>query len=202
MQVIAITGGIGAGKSLVLKLFEKAGCHTISMDDLSRELTRPGEAGFTKIVDTFGREILAPDNTINRPVLVQLVFNNPDKKYKLEQILHPLIEQAVRDKLDRLAKHDNPDNIIAVVEIPLLVKRNQFDFIDRVLVVASTPELQLKRVQARDPERSTDDIMKIINSQISDEERAALADDILYNTGDLDSLETEVMTLHEQYQSR
>ncbi len=199
MPVIAITGGIGSGKSLVLSLFEKAGCHVISMDAISRQLTEPGKIAYTSIIKAFGKQIISPDQTINRHSLAQVVFKDITKKMLLEEILHPKIEQKVRDIITKIKQNPQNSNII-VIEIPLLRSRQQFDFLDRILVVESNPELQLTRTLARDPSRSLNDIKNIISTQMRDLERRTLADDILHNTNNTQNLTKQVQKLYEEYQ--
>jgi len=199
MPVIAITGGIGSGKSLTLSYFEQAACSVISMDDISRQLTEQGEAAYTDIVDAFGDAILNADKSLDRSALAQSVFGNSHKRQILEQILHPEIERRVRGIIAEIQQKNDSNNII-LVEIPLLDERHQFDFIEHVLVVESSPALQLERVIARDSSRSSKDIQDIIGSQISDQQRRILADDILYNTGTMEQLKSKVLKLVRQYQ--
>lgn len=198
MLVVALTGGIGSGKSLVLNLFEQAGCHVISMDAVSKLLSEPGHAAFEPIIETFGDQILTPDKHINRKVLAQQVFSDSHKKQQLEAILHPLITQEVRRQLRQISQKADK-NVIVIIEIPLLTERNQFDFIDRVLVVESDPSLQLARVITRDKDRTKKDIQQIIDSQINDQQRRKLADDILYNKQDVAQLTKKVKSLYKQY---
>lgn len=199
MPVIAITGGIGSGKSLVLSLFEQAGCQVISMDVISRQLSEPGNMAYTPIVEAFGKKILNPDQTINRQALAKIIFNDANKRIVLEKLLHPKIVRTVQQIIT--ATRQNPDNSnIILIEIPLLQDRRQFEFIDRILVVESSPELQLARTMARDSSRSAEDIENIISTQMSDLARRNLADDILYNLDDTEKLAQQVHKLYEEYQ--
>lgn len=199
MPVIAITGGIGSGKSLVLSLFEQAGCQVISMDAISRKLTEPGNAAYKPIIEAFGKQVINTDKTINRKVLAQSIFKNAEKRKILEELLHPKIEYEVRMILNKL-RHSRETNNIIMIEIPLLRERKQFDFIDRILVVESNPALQLTRAIARDKSRSSEDIKNIIDSQMSDSERRNLSDDILYNQEDTEKLKKQVHKLYKEYQ--
>jgi len=199
MPVIAITGGIGSGKSLVLSLFEQAGCQVINMDVISRQLAEPGNLAYTPIIDAFGEQIVNPDQTINRKTLAQIIFNDVSKREILEKLLHPKISHEVRQIITKIRQNPENSNII-LIEIPLLQDRKQFEFIDRVLVIESSPELQLTRTIARDSSRSREDIENIIKTQMSDLKRRKLADDILYNNKSTKKLAHQVHKLYEEYQ--
>ncbi|VAW72313.1 Dephospho-CoA kinase [hydrothermal vent metagenome] len=200
MPVIAITGGIGSGKSLALSYLEEAGCPVISMDVIARQITEPGKSAYLEIVEAFGPQVLNPDKSLNRSKLAQRVFDNTQQRQLLETIVHPKIEHTLRQWLATYQQDNNLRTPI-FIEIPLLHQRGQFDFIDRILVIESSPKLQLTRVLARDESRSSTDIQNIIGSQISDLERRKIADDILYNSGTQEQFKIDLITLYDQYQS-
>jgi len=192
---IGLTGGIGSGKSTVSQIFADLGVPVIDTDELSRELVKPGSALLNKISDYFGHEILSPTGDLDRKKLRQVIFSDSDKKLWLEELLHPAIRQAV---LTELKQHKNTYVIIVV---PLLLESSNYDFINRVLVVDCSEDLQLKRATARD-QSNTEEIKKIIDSQMPRARRLVLADDIIENETDLDSLKQQVLKLHEKYQRK
>ncbi len=200
MPVIAITGGIGSGKSLALSYFKEAGGYVSSMDIIARQITEPGKAAYIDIVKAFGPSILNSDKSISRRTLAQIVFDNAQQRQLLEKILHPSIELRLRQWIAAYPQNNDLHTPI-LIEIPLLHKRGQFDFIDRILVIESNPTLQLERVLMRDSSRSSKDIQNIIGLQIDDTQRRKLADDILYNTGTREQFKIDVINLYHQYQS-
>lgn len=192
---IGLTGGIGSGKSSVSHIFADLGVQVIDTDELSRELVQRGSAVLDKITKYFGNEILSPTGELDRKKLRQIIFSDSDKKQWLEQLLHPAIRQAV---LTELKQHKGG---YVVIVVPLLLESTNYDFINRVLVVDCSEDLQLKRATARDQSKH-EEIKKIINSQMPRAQRLALADDIIENETDLESLKQQVLKLHEKYKRK
>jgi dephospho-CoA kinase len=192
MLVIALTGGIGSGKSTVADELAARGAGVIDTDLLARELTEPGQPALGEIAATFGSRIIDCDGRLDRDVLRSLVFADPQARRKLEAILHPRIKDLM---LERLAALDAP---YAVLVIPLLFETNQDVLADRVLVVDLPEPVQLERVRRRSG-LPTAEIERIIASQISRNERLARADDIIDNAGDHPALLAEVERLHQRY---
>jgi dephospho-CoA kinase len=192
MLVIALTGGIGSGKSTVADELAARGAGVIDTDLLARELTEPGQPALGEIAATFGPRIIDYDGRLDRDVLRGLVFADPQARRKLEAILHPRIKDLM---LERLAALDAP---YAVLVIPLLFETNQDVLADRVLVVDLPEPVQLERVRRRSG-LPTAEIERIIASQISRNERLARADDIIDNAGDHPALLAEVERLHQRY---
>ncbi len=192
MQVIGLTGGIGSGKSTVASIFKQAGIEVIDMDQVARRLSQPGQEAYQKIIDQFGLALLNKDKTINRKLLASVVFSNSENLDKLENILHPYIRATVTQQLANL------DSKLCIVEIPLLNKRDQFNFIDIVLVVDTKPENQYKRIQNRDSLNKSQ-INAIMNAQLDRESRLKLADEIITNNDSIEVLEKNVAALIAKY---
>lgn len=192
MLVVGLTGGIGCGKTAVSGLFASLGVPVIDADQLSRELTQPGTAGLQAIVDSFGGDVLTSSGTLDRAILRQRIFSDPDQRALLESILHPAIRREMQRRLSALQAP------YAIVVIPLLVETGQQALVDRILVIDTSPELQRQRVLARDriSSRQLDDILA---AQAGREQRLAVADDVLENNGDLDELKAAVERLHRDY---
>ncbi len=191
MLKVGLTGGIGSGKSTVAKTLKAKGIQIIDADKIAREVVAPGESALLKITEYFGKEILLPDGSLNRSELKAKIFSDPTAKKRLEDILHPSIRQRILQRVDEAI-----DTPYVVADIPLLVENNYPDYFDRVVVVDCTEAQQIARVKARDelPEAQIKSIMK---SQATRENRLAAATDVIDNTGDLSSLNTQIEKLHE-----
>lgn len=192
MHVIGLTGGIGSGKSTVANLFRQAGAEIVDMDAIAHQLTEPGQTGYTKIIQHFGMDILNPDKSINRRKLADAVFADPSQLQRLESILHPRIKQAVLKHLKTLRCD------LCVIEIPLLNQRNQFGFLDAILVVDCSHEKQIERIQTRNSLNKSQ-IDAIINAQLDRDNRLKLADDVIDNNGTIDALRERVYKLIVKY---
>jgi len=192
MLVIALTGGIGAGKSAVADHFAEFGVPVIDADLLAREQVRPGSEGLQEIVRRFGRDVLNADGELDRRRLRRLIFQDPEAKKGLEAILHPRIRTEMRRRIDKI------EAPYVVLVIPLLVENGQKDLADRVLVVDSPEDLQIERVCRRD-RQSTEEIQAILQAQCSRAERLAVADDLIRNDGSLQKLREETNELHHRY---
>jgi len=192
MLVVALTGGIGSGKTTVSQLFEALGAPIVDTDIIARQLVAPGEPTLSEIANQFGETILNPDGTLDRAQLRQTIFQNPDKKRLLESILHPLIRKEMMRQITALTSP------YCIVVIPLLVESGQMEFADRILVVDATEAAQLARVSQRD-NQTENEIAAIVASQASRDARLAVANDVIHNNSTLDELKQQVVTLHQKY---
>lgn len=195
MLVIGLTGGIGCGKTLASDYFQSLGVPIIDADVISRELVQAGSPVLANIVARFGKDILQTDQTLDRKALRQHIFNHPDDKQALENILHPAIRAQSKKQI---AAYQGAAYVIMVV--PLLLETDQTDLVDRILVIDCPPELQIKRVKTRD-NSSADDINRIINSQINRDSRRLQADDIVNNIATPDALYQQLNIMHEKYKN-
>ncbi len=190
--VVGLTGGIGSGKSTVSTVFASMGIPVIDADQLAHQLVEPGQPALDEIRNTFGERCITPDGSLDRAFIRQRVFSNNDEKQKLESILHPIIRNRIEAWI---AAQESP---YCIVVIPLLLETGQTDLVDRVLVV-DTPEYeQLKRVAGRDG-LTHNVIQAIMDTQADRESRLAAADDIIENSSDIASLESQARTLHSYY---
>ena len=192
MLRIGLTGGIGSGKSTVCDLFREFNVPIIDSDIIARELVEPGHPALTQIARLFGEQILQPDGSLNRAKLRELVFNNEQQREQLESLLHPLIRREMHRQISSL---DSPYVILA---IPLLLEKGWQQQLDRVVVVDCSEQQQRERATRRDGS-SAQTIEQIITRQISRDERLAAADDIIDNSGPLDSLRHQVERLHHHF---
>lgn len=186
MLSVGLTGGIGAGKSEVSRLFESYGAVLIDADKIAREVVRPGTPGLAAVVDAFGPEILAADGTLDRPKLGSIVFADPDRLAALNKIVHPLVGARSRE-LQRAA---GPDAVV-IHDVPLLAENNLASLYDVVVVVDASPETQLDRlVRLRGMAES--EARARMSAQATREQRRAIADLVIDNDGPLENLEPQV----------
>ena len=192
MLVIGLTGGIGSGKSTVAELFSKHGVPVIDADVIAREVTQLDQPAFTSIIRHFsGHIIQKADGSLDRQKLRHIIFNNPEQRRWLENLLHPII----RAEIERRVKTLSAPYCVAVV--PLLLEVTPYPFIDRILVVDAPESLQIERVVSRD-KMDKSQIEAILKTQISREKRMKQAHDIIVNDGVKD-LKLQVDELHKKY---
>ena len=189
---VALTGGIGSGKSTVADAFAHLGVQVIDADIIARQVVEPGTEALSAIAMHFGPEVIAADGTLNRRLLRERIFNNADEKTWLNALLHPLIQQETRRQM-RLA---TSPYLLWVV--PLLVENKLAALANRVLVIDVLPETQLARTMQRDnvPRELA---QRILSAQATREARLAVADDVIDNNGAPDALASDVARLHAQY---
>jgi dephospho-CoA kinase len=190
--VVALTGGIGAGKTTVANLFSKHGVPIIDADVIARELTELGQPAFMDIVDHFEEKILRSDGTLDRAKLRDVIFAHSEARKWLEALLHPLIRTEIERQMARITAP------YCIVVIPLLFEVQPYAFIKRFLVVDASEETQIKRVTDRDKTSMTK-AQAILKTQIDRAERKALAHDVIHNDGTLADLEPQVEKLHQMY---
>ena len=190
---VGLTGGIGSGKSTVLALFRDLGVPIISADDVARKLSTRGSPEFEKILEEFSDTVLGPDGEINRGKLGSIVFDDEEKRARLEAILHP----GIRKEMLRFA--DKSSAPYCILEIPLLIETGQYREMDRVLVVTCKVETRRRRLKSGrglSPERFD----RIIAAQLDDGQRSRHAHDTLANDGELTELSAPVSKLHTNYE--
>ena len=189
MLRVGLTGGIGSGKSAVADLLAGYGAVIIDADLLARRAVEPGTAGLARIVEEFGPGILTPEGALDRPALGKLVFADPDARGRLNAIVHPEVR-----RLASAAEQTAADDAVVVHVIPLLVETGQQDRFDLIVVVDAEPEVQLRRVRARDGLDEAAARARI-EAQASRQQRLAVADLVIGNSGTRAELEASVATL-------
>lgn len=194
MLVVALTGGIGSGKSTVANLFAAYGITIIDADAIAYSLTQAGQPALSNIVDHYGKELLLDNNNLDRKKLRHIIFSNAAERHWLQDLLHPLIRAEIEARLSKI----HTPHPYCIVVIPLLFEVTPYPFIDRILVVDASESAQIERVMLRDYASSTE-IKDILQTQITREQRLAQADDIIINDGLLADLELQVAKLHQKY---
>lgn len=189
--VVAVTGGVASGKSAATRAFEALGRHVADADVAARDLVAPGSAGLAAVVERFGPGVLGADGALDRRALRERIFREPDAKRALEAILHPRIRAALEAEV-RAAPGP-----YAVVAIPLLAEvggRAAYPWLDRIVVIDVPREVQHARLVARDGvDAALADAM--LDAQASREQRLAIADEVICNTGTLEALQAAVAAL-------
>ncbi|RXJ72471.1 dephospho-CoA kinase [Veronia nyctiphanis] len=190
--VIGLTGGIGSGKTTVSDLFAEQGVDVVDADIIARQVVEPGTEGLNKIADKFGSGMLTDEGTLNRSALREHIFSHPEDKEWLNQLLHPIIRQKMKDDCQQATSP------YCLLVVPLLVENNLISLIDRLLVVDVSEETQIKRTVQRDGV-SRQQVENILASQASRDARKKAADDLITNEDNSDTLKEQVVVLHNKY---
>ncbi|MFB2762885.1 dephospho-CoA kinase [Marinobacter shengliensis] len=196
MKIVGLTGGIGSGKSTVVRIFGDLGVHWVDADDVAREVVEPGTAGLAAIAEHFGRDILQADGALDRAALRQRVFENPEERHWLERLLHPVIrEELVRQLQSPDAPYSQP---YVLLVSPLLLETDQHELVDRVVVVDVPEHIQIERTMARD-DNSRVQVERIMAAQMARDERRSRADAVIDNNRPLQDVERQVCELHNRF---
>lgn len=190
--ILGLTGGIGTGKSSVAAEFKNLGICIVNADEGSRAVVEPGKPALSKIASQFGDQIILSDGSLDRAALREIIFNNANKKQWLEELLHPIIRDWIVEHLN------DSDSPYVILESPLLLETDQHELVDITLLIDLPMELQLERAGARDANNSKQ-IQRIIDSQMSREQKISKADWIFDNSGEKAMISLRVNQLHEKF---
>jgi dephospho-CoA kinase len=200
MIKIGLTGGVGSGKSTVGRMLEQRGAYVIQADQIAHELMQPGTPVYDEVVRSFGRAILNPDGTINRPRLAEAAFGDeePDSMriYELNRIVHPAVIARQNERMREIGERDPA--AIAVVEAALIYEAGAARHFDKMVVVTSTTEQKVERYAERvqgDREAARREVLRRMAAQWPDERKAAAADFVIDNSGTLAETEKQVDAL-------
>ena len=189
---IGLTGSIATGKSTATSFFEQHGIDIISADDIARDLTKYGEPALASIASHFGQAILKKNGELDRRALRHKITRHPAERLWLEGYLHP----QIRARIENALRHATSP--YTIVEIPLLITREHYPYLKRVLLIEINQELQVERLMARD-QCTHDEAVAMLNIQPREELRRTIADDIISNDGNPEHLEQALTTLHRNY---
>ena len=186
MILIGLTGGIGCGKSEVSRLLENHGAVIVDADLIVRELQQPGAEIFLRMVEMFGDEVVAADGSLDRAAVANEVFKDAETLNKLNLLIHPVVRRVMNERVE---SYRNTDEVV-VLDIPLLVE-NPREGLDGILVVDLDPQIAIERIVDQ-RKMSIDDAKARVSRQSSREQRLAIANHVIDNSGDRDALAKQV----------
>lgn len=185
MYVLAVTGGIGSGKSTAARLFGERGAVVIDLDDMAKAMIDPYGPLVDAVAAAFGSELLTDEGGIDHARLAELAFSSPESAHKLDAIVHPGVLAATGGALDMLAAQAQPPAVV-VIDIPLLVETpGFFEVVDAVLAISVDEDARFERLAARG--MSEEGARARMSAQATDAERRGIADWVLDNDGSLES---------------
>ena len=186
MILIGLTGGIGCGKSEVSRLLEMRGAIIIDADLIVRELQKPGAEIFLRMVEMFGDKVVAMEGSLDRSAVANEVFKDGKILKKLNLLIHPVVRRVMNERVESYRATDK----IVVLDIPLLVE-NPREGLDGVLVVDLDPQIAIERIVSQ-RNMTIDDAKARVSAQSTREQRLAIADHVVDNSGDRDALSRQV----------
>lgn len=189
---IGLTGGIATGKSLALEFFKRCGAATADADAIAHACLEPGEEGYRRVVDAFGTSVITPDGSIDRVKLGTLVFSDPAQRERLNQLLHPIIIERLREMIRSI--HIERPNAVIIADVPLLFECGLEHDFDATIVVTAPPEVQKQRLMLRNnltPEAAD----QRIASQMPLDLKILRADYVIDNSGTVNQLEAQVQKI-------
>lgn len=192
MYCIGLTGTVASGKSAAIQFFKSLGIETISADDIAKQLTQKNTSTLKDIAEYFGQDILDEQGELKRRELRRHIINNTGDRLWLEAYLHPKIRQEIERQVSQCKSP------YCVVEIPLLVNRSDYPYLNRVLLISASQNHQIERLMTRDQCTKTDAI-SLLQYQEKTNNRATFADDIVENDGTIDQFHLELAALHQLY---
>jgi dephospho-CoA kinase len=182
---IGLTGGIGSGKSTVSRLLAARGAVIVDADVIAREVVEPGTTGLAQVVEAFGDAVVGPEGSLDRAALAAVVFADPEARKRLDGIVHPLVRARAAEIAGAA-----PPGAVVVHDIPLLVETGQASLYDLVVVVETDPAVRVARLVERG--LTAEDARARIAAQATDEQRRAVADVVLDNSGTPEQLAEQV----------
>ena len=186
MILIGLTGGIGCGKSEVSRLLENRGAVIVDADLIVRELQQPGAEIFLRMVEMFGDEVVAADGSLDRAAVANEVFKDAETLSRLNLLIHPVVRRVMNVRVESYRSTDE----VVVLDIPLLVE-NPREGLDGILVVDLDPQIAIDRIVDQ-RKMSIDDAKARVSRQSSREQRLAIANHVIDNSGDRDALAKQV----------
>tara|TARA_A100001015_G_scaffold85295_1_gene94736 strand:+ start:3120 stop:3743 length:624 start_codon:yes stop_codon:yes gene_type:complete len=190
--VVGLTGGIGSGKSTAAKYFEKLGAKVINADVVARDSVSSGSQALLKIIQHFGEKIVDKKGKLDRSKLREIIFDNSSEKLWLENLLHPIIREKI------ILDINNASESYVLLESPLLFETNQHKMVNVVLLIDVPEELQVIRASQRDKSTSNE-IKKIIKTQMPRSEKIKLSTYVADNTKSEDDLKKQVKYYHKKF---
>ncbi|TQR04281.1 dephospho-CoA kinase [Psychrobacillus soli] len=187
-MIIGLTGSIASGKSTVSNMLKALGYPIIDADIVARVVVEKGTETLEMITEVFGQEIIAEDGSLNRGKLGEIIFSNPSKRKQLNDIIHPAIRAEMLRQKEELLMEGHPT---IIMDIPLLFESKLQSYVEKILVVTVTEEMQLERLMARN-NFTLEEAKARIQSQLPLSIKEKEADAVIYNNGTLDSTEQQL----------
>ncbi|WP_426004592.1 dephospho-CoA kinase [Bacillus sp. DWP3-1] len=194
--VIGLTGGIASGKSTVSQMIKEQGIRVVDADVIAKEAVSKGTPALHHIVQTFGEGVLLPNGELNRQQLGAIIFSDEEKRKQLNAIVHPEVRKEMLRQRDQGI---NSQETFVVLDIPLLFESQLESLVDRIIVVYTTPELQLSRLMKRN-DLSEEEALNRIHSQQSLEEKCKKADRVIENTQDLAFIRKQLQNILNEWE--
>ena len=199
MFVVALTGGIGSGKSEAAKIFAELGVPVTDLDAISRQLTAANMPLISDIAATFGKQYITLEGALNRAAMRDLIFNDNAAREKLNALIHPAIYDVAIQQLQDNQLQANKDTPYQILDIPLLVESPRYlPIIKRILVIDCSEQTQIERVKKRNQLAETE-IKKIIDTQTPRKKLLLLANDVIENDSSVTNLRKKINALHQKY---
>jgi dephospho-CoA kinase len=194
MRVLGLTGGIGSGKTLVDEMFTQLGADLIDADQLAREVVEPGQPALEEIARSFGRDVLLPNGGLDRHKLGTIIFADAAARARLNAITHPRIREGIEAAIT--ARRDREG--VLIVDIPLLYENARTGLVEKVIVVWVDPQTQQRRLIERGG-LTAEEARQRIAAQMPLDEKRALADHVIDNTGSPESTQRQVEAIYRHY---
>ena len=193
MLRVGLTGGIGSGKTTVSNIFRDTyHIPIIDADEINRELLARDSAAYHEVIAVFGQASIDDNKEINRKYLREQVFSDPEKREKLENIIHPKVRDEISKQSNKIT------GCYCLIVIPLLIETNMQSLVDRILVIDCYKATQIDRIVARD-HSSREQAEQILEAQVNAQVRLEYADEILVNNGTLVDLNDQILGFHQKY---
>ena len=189
-MIIGLTGSIASGKSTIAEMIRAYDIPIVDGDVIARQVVEKGSPTLQKIVESFGQDVLTEDGELNRPKLGEIIFSNNVKRQQLNSIMHPAIREEMLRKRDAYVAEGKH----VVMDIPLLFESKLQHFVEKILVVTVSPELQLERLMKRNNLTEKEAKMRIA-SQLPLSEKEAGADAVIYNNGTIEQSREQLQTI-------
>lgn len=199
MQVIGLTGGIATGKSTVSGILKNAGAVIIDADRIARDVVKKGLPAYQEIIDTFGDNVLSPDGQIDRSVLGDIIFNDPQKKQLLNRIVHPHVREDTNLQLKHIEKN-HPDAIV-ILDIPLLMEAQMHKDLSEVILVYAPEHIQIKRLMQRDGISEAAALARV-RSQMPIEEKKELATIVIDDSGTRKDTRRQTLEIFQRFKKQ
>ena len=199
MFIVALTGGIGSGKSEAAKIFVELGVPVTDVDVISHQLTAPNQPLIKEIEANFGKQYITPEGALNRAAMRALIFNDDNARAKLNALMHPAIYDAALTQLQANQNRINKSAPYQILAIPLLFESSQYAaHINRILLIDCDEATQIARVKQRS-QLPESEILQMINAQTPRKKRLKLADDIIENNENVAKLHEKIVKIHQKY---